>query len=461
MIGFHFLNKARILSIFQRSPGCQNIACAAFFLQRRRLFLYFLRQRLFFPYRFSFFYRLSFLHRFSFLCKLRFLDRLLLLNRLHALNRFNILHEFSFNDKFLLLDRLSLLSGLSRLHKFSFLNNAFLLLCFFLGTAIEIDAHGIAERDDGRLGQARPLRRTVKLGQDALEARHHAHVEERRRNRAVAYLGEARLELPDRHVLFQQSRYSDFQAILVKHEGDAPRRRIIPLADSASKQAAHEIFRKLLQSTRLETPRQKALLHIVRCTVHLFRQGTGKLFAADEIKARRTKILGALDEAFGKKFLRRSCEQMPAARRAALALLLTQKLPCQEILLLQAHDIIISAAFLRLAVHHAAEFLDLHITDRALGRELIGAAVRARKKKLLHLIRLGEARRAADAHIGAVHHAQFLDEIRLFHTGENLHDDDLPSVLQFHTDARENARLAAVENLLRNLIYARNELRLC
>ena len=152
---------------------------------------------------------------------------------------------------------------------------------------------------------------------------------------------------------------------------------------------------------------------------------------------------------------------MPAARRAALALLLTQKLPCQEILLLQAHNVIISAAFLRLAVHHAAEFLNLHITDRALGRELIGAAVRARKKKLLHLIRLSEARRAADAHIGAVHHAQFLDEIRLFHTGENLHDDDLPSVLQFHTDTRKNARLAAVENLLRDLIYARNELRLC
>ena len=413
MIGFHFLNKARILSIFQRSPRCQNIACASFFLQRRRLFLYFLRQRLFFLYRFSFFcklsffyrfsffYRLNFLHRFSFLCKLRFLDRILLLNRLHDLNRFNILHEFGFPDKFLLLDRLSLLSslsilhefgfldkfllldklsflsGLNSLHKFSFLNNAFLLLCFFLGTAIEIDAHGIAERDDGRLGQARPLRRTIEFGQDALEARHHAHVEERRRNRTVAYLGEARLELPDRHVLFQQSRYSDFQAILVKHEGDAPRRRIIPLADSASKQAAHEVFRKLLQSARLEAPRQKALLHIVRCTVHLLRQGTGKLFAADEIKARRAKILGALDEAFGKKLLRRACEQMPAARRAALALLLTQKLPCQEILLLQAHNVIISAAFLRLAVHHAAELLNLHITDRALSRELIGAAVRA------------------------------------------------------------------------------------
>ena len=320
--------------------------------------------------------RLHALNRFNILHEFGFNGKLLILDRLHFLNGLNILHMSGFSDKFLLLDRISLLSGLSILHKLGFLGNAFLLLCLFLGTAIEIDAHGIAERDDGRLGQARPLRRTVKLGQDALESRHHAHVEERRRNRTIAYLGEARLELPDRHVLFQQARYSDFQAILVKHEGDASRRRIVPLADSASEQAAYEIFRKLLQSARLDAPRQKALLHIVRCTVHLLRQGTGKLFAADKIKARRAKILGALDEAFGKKLLRRACEQMPAARRAALALLLTQKLPCQEILLLQAHNVIISAAFLRLAVHHAAELLNLHITDRALSRELIGAAVR-------------------------------------------------------------------------------------
>ena len=337
-----------------------------------------------------------------------------------------------------------------------------MLLCFFLGTAIEIDAHGIAERDDGRLGQARPLCRTIKFGQDTLKSRHHAHVEERRRNRAVAYLGEARLELPDRHILFQQSRHGDFQAVLVKHKGDAPRRCIVSLADSTSKQAAHEVFRKFLQSARLDAPRQKMRMHIVRRTVHLLRQGTSKLFAADEIKTRRTEILGALDESFGEKFLRRACEQMPAARRTALTLLLTQKLPCQEILLLQAHDVLaIRTAFPRFTVHHAAEFLDLHITDCALGRELIGAAVRARKKKLLYLVRLGEARRTADAHVGAIHHAQFLDEIRLFHTGKNLHDNDLPSILQFHTDARENARLTAVENSPRDIIDIRNDLRLC
>ena len=77
------------------------------------------------------------------------------------------------------------------------------------------------------------------------------------------------------------------------------------------------------------------------------------------------------------------------------------------------------------------------------------------------MIRLCQARRAADTHISAVHHARFLEEIGLFHARKDFHDNDLTAILQFHADTRENARFTAFKNLPCDLVNVRNDFQFC